>query len=161
MQHHLHATPGELASRVQRLPMTRTLRATILAVCALLWLTGCAWLVLHLAFPAHNEFGTLPNPWEAPLMRVHGLLAVGGVFLFGWVGAGHIAARWSAVANRISGLWLLGCALVLVVSGYALYYLTAEPHALAAQLHSWLGVASLGAALGHWLRVRAARSGTA
>ena len=155
---HLHATPGELAARAaRRAPMTRAMRATILSVCALLWLSGALWLLLHELFPAHNEFGTLPNAWEAPLMRLHGLIAVAAVFLFGWVGAGHILARWSAAANRLSGLWLMSFAIVLVLSGYALYYTTGGFHAGAAGVHEWLGLFAIVAALAHWLRIRAAR----
>jgi hypothetical protein len=90
-------------------------------------------------------------------MRVHGLVAVAAVFLFGWLGASHILARWSAVANRRSGLWLLGCALVLLVSGYALYYTSGPWHEGAAVVHEWLGVAAIVIALAHWLGVRAAR----
>lgn len=152
---HRHPSPGELAARAgQRLPMSRGLRRTLLSVCALLWLSGVLWLLLHFLFPLHNEFGALPNPWEAPLMRLHGLLAVAAVFLFGWVGAGHIAARWSAITNRVSGLWLLGCASVLVLSGYALYYSTGGLHAGSALLHEVLGVLAIVAALAHWLRIR-------
>ncbi len=153
---HLHATPGQLAARAaQRVPMSRATRAAILTVCSLLWLTGALWLIAHELFPAHNEFGALPNPWEAPLMRVHGLIAVAAVFAFGWVGAGHILARWSAARNRLSGLWLLGFAAVLVVSGYALYYSTGSLHSGAASVHTWLGLAAIFAALAHWLRIRA------
>jgi hypothetical protein len=137
--------------------MSRGLRTTILVVCALLWLSGALWLLLHFLFPAHNEFGPLPNGWEAPLMRLHGLIAVAAVFLFGWVGAGHVLARWSAAANRASGLWLMGCAIVLVLSGYALYYTTGAFHQGAAGVHEWLGLVAIVAALGHWLRIRAAR----
>jgi hypothetical protein len=152
---HQHATPGELAARLsQRAPMSRGLRATILWVSGLLWLSGALWLLLHYLFPGHNEFGPLPNVYEAPLMRLHGLLAVGTVFLFGWLGAGHISARWSLRANRVSGLWLLGCACVLVVSGYALYYATGSLHDGSALLHEALGLLAIVAALAHWLRVR-------
>jgi len=151
---HLHATPGQLAARA-RVPMSRRTRAAILTVCTLLWLTGVAWLLVHWFFPAHNEFGVLPGPWEAPLMRLHGLIAVAAVFAFGWVGAGHILARWSAARNRVSGLWLLGFAALLVVSGYALYYSTGGLHAAAAGMHEWLGLVAIFAALAHWLRIRA------
>jgi hypothetical protein len=151
---HLHATPGELAVCV-RAPTSRRTRAAILTVCTLLWLTGVAWLIAHWFFPARNDFGVLPGPWEAPLMRLHGLIAVAAVFAFGWVGAGHILARWSAARNRISGLWLLACAALLVVSGYALYYSTGGLHAAAAGVHEWLGLVAIFAALAHWLRVRA------
>ncbi len=153
---HRHPTPEELALRaVLRAPMSRALRTTLLGVCALLWLSGALWLLLHRVFPGRNEFGLLPNPWETPLLRVHGLVAVAAVFLFGWVGAGHIRVRWRQGVNRPSGLWLLGLAGVLVVSGYALDYTTAQPHAVAALVHEWLGLVSIIAALAHWRRIRA------
>ena len=57
-------------------------------------------------------------------MRAHGVLAVGAVFLLGWLAAEHIPAGWSRALRRASGLWLAGCTLILVVSGYALYYST-------------------------------------
>jgi hypothetical protein len=151
---HLHATPGQLVARA-RVPMSRRTRAAILSVCTLLWLTGVLWLIAHWFFPDRNEFGALPNAWEAPLMRLHGLIAVAAVFAFGWVGAGHIVARWSAARNRLSGLWLLGFAALLVVSGYALYYSTDGLHATAAAVHEWLGLVAIFAALAHWLRIRA------
>src|SRR5512135_3477915 len=115
---HQHPTPEELALRAAlRVPMSRALRSTLLCVCALLWLSGALWLLLEWVFPQTNEFGRLPNPWQAPLMRVHGLVAVLAVFLFGWVAGGHIRVRWRQGVNRASGLWLLGLASVLVVSG--------------------------------------------
>lgn len=136
--------------------MSLGLRRTLLGVAALLWLSGVLWLLAHFLFPAHNEFGTLPNRWEAPLMRLHGLIAVAAVFLLGWMAADHIVARWSAAANRVSGLWLLGCAALLLLSGYALYYSTGTLHEGSGLLHEWLGVLAIVAALSHWLRVRRA-----
>jgi len=150
----LHATRGQVAARsALRAPMSMGLRRALLWVSALLWLSGILWLLAHFLFPAHNEFGVLPNRWEAPLMRLHGLIAVAAVFLFGWVGAGHIVARWSAAANRVSGLWLLGAACLLVLSGYALYYSSGALHEGAGTLHEGLGVLAIVAALAHWLRV--------
>jgi len=140
-----------------RTRMPRALRLSVYALCALLWLSGVTWLVLHLAFASHNEFGTLPNAWEALLMRVHGLLAVAGVFLLGWLAAAHVGARWSAYRNRPSGLALLATAAVLVASGYALYYSTGAFHEGAARVHEWLGAVAILAALAHWWRQLAAR----
>ncbi len=153
---HLHASPRELAARAGvRLPMSPRTRALVLIVCALLWLSGALWLLAHYVYPEHNEFGVLPNRFEAPLMRLHGMIAVAGVFLFGWIGAGHVRARWSAALNRASGLWLLGCAVVLVVSGYALYYTTGTFHDSAGLVHQGLGLVAIVAALVHWRRIRA------
>ena len=110
--------------------MTPGLRAGVFGVCALLWISGIAWLVLHLGFEPRNEFGPLPHPWEAPLMRVHGLVAVAGVFLLGWLGAGHVLERWRQSAQphlRMALLWAVRCCLVF--SGYALYYSVGPLHA--------------------------------
>jgi len=154
----LQATTGELAARgARRAPMSRGLRITILIVCASLWLSGALWSLAHHLFPGHNEFGPLPNAWEAPLMRWHGLIAVVAVFLFGWVGASHILVRWTTLSNWRSGLVLLGCALVLLASGYALYYTTGAFHDASSALHEWLGLAAIVVALVHWLGIRAAR----
>jgi len=140
-----------------RARMPRALRVSVYALCALLWVSGVAWLVLHLAFASHNEFGTLPNRWEAPLMRVHGLLAVLGVFLLGWLMAAHVGARWAAYRNRPSGIALLATAFVLVASGYALYYSTGGFHEGAARVHEWLGALAILAGFAHWWRQRAVR----
>ena len=120
----------------------------------MLWLSGAVWLLLHYAFPQRSAFGDLPNPWEAPLMRAHGLIAVCGVFLIGWMSAAHIATRWSNQRNRRSGLALGGTAALLIFSGYALYYTTGAPHDLAGTLHELLGILAPFVALLHWWRNR-------
>jgi hypothetical protein len=84
------------------------------------------------------------------MMRIHGFAAVGGVFLLGWIGSGHITERWFNRRNRYSGLWLMGCAAVLVVSGYALYYTTDSLHDVSAVVHEIIGVTALVIALTHW-----------
>jgi hypothetical protein len=155
------AGPGltRLAPRpAPRAPMSAMLRLALLSTCALLWLSGCAWLLLHFAFPQAGEFGPLPNPWEPLLMRVHGAIAVAGVFLLGCVAAGHLAERWGGAHNRGSGVALAVSAVLLVISGYALYYSTGTVHDIAARAHEVLGVASLVAALAHWWRSAAARA---
>lgn len=137
-----------------RVQMSPALRATILTICALLWLSGAVWLALHFAFALQTQFGPLPNPWEPLVMRVHGLLAVGGVFLLGWMAASHLIERWGSGRKRLSGLVLAGSAALLVASGYALYYTTGALHEVASRAHECLGAASILAALTHWWRIR-------
>jgi hypothetical protein len=133
------------------------LRAALLTSGALLWLSGATWLVLHFAFTQATPFGPLPNPWEPVLLKVHGMLAVAGEFLLGWVTADHLVERRSNGRNYRSGLVLAGMATILVLSGYALYYTTGPLHDVAARTHECLGAASLVAALAHWWRIRPAR----
>jgi len=137
-----------------RTPLPGALRVAIYAVGALLWISGAVWLVLHHAFPQASAFGPLPNPSEAPLMRVHGLIAVCAVFLIGWMTAAHVATRWSSDRNRRSGLALGVTALLLVFSGYALYYTTGLAHDTAGHLHEVFGLLSPAAAVAHWWRNR-------
>ena len=110
--------------------------------------------MLHFAFAQQTAFGPLPNPWEAVLMRMHGMLAVGGVFLLGWIIEAHTLERWGSARNRLSGIALVGSVALLVASGYALYYTTGALHEAASRTHEWLGAGSLLAALAHWVRAR-------
>jgi hypothetical protein len=131
-------------------PMPVVLRWTIWTVFAALWLSGCTWLVLHFGFEAHTEFGPLPNPWEASVLEIHGVLAVAGVFLAGWISSSHIPERWSARRNRKSGLTLATTAAVLIISGYMLYYTTDRLQSVAAVAHELIGVLAVLAAITHW-----------
>ena len=142
-------------TNARRPPLPPALRIAVYAVGVLLWLTGAVWLVLHHALPQATPFGPLPNAWEAPLMRTHGLIAMCGVFLIGWVTAAHVTTRWTSARNRRSGLALGGTTLLLVFSGYALYYSTGAPHDAAALVHEVVGALSAAAAFAHWWRRRA------
>jgi len=133
-------------------PMPVALRLTLWTAFAALWASGCLWLALHLGLEKQTEFGPVPNPWEAPVMRIHGWLAVLGVFLLGWIAGNHVLDRWTARRNRNSGLMLAGAAALIVVSGYALYYTTDRLQSAAAVVHEVLGAAAILLGLLHWVR---------
>jgi uncharacterized membrane protein len=137
-----------------RTRMSKALRTAVFATCALLWLSGAVWLVVHLTLEQPAPFGPLPSPWEPLLLKVHGLLAVVGVFLLGWITADHLRERRKQRRNYRSGVLLAGTAVLLALSGYALYYTTGTVHEVAARTHELLGVGSLLVALAHWWRAR-------
>jgi hypothetical protein len=139
--------------------MSTALRRAIYVVCALLWASGCAWLLVHFFFPMMTAFGPGPNPWEPVFLHIHGWVAVCGVFLLGWLTAGHISDRWRQSRNRVTGFSLAGFAVILTLSGYALYYSTDHFHDVAAALHEALGVAAVIIALLHWARSSSNRGG--
>ena len=87
-------------------------------------------------------------------MRSHGMIAVPGVFLLGWLSAAHIVERWRRGRRLVSGIAITVTAALLVISGYALYYLTDRPHAAAALIHEAVGVAAIVLALAHWYVIR-------
>ncbi len=131
--------------------MSVSLRVTVKTAAALLWLTGCGWLIAHFFFQQTNEFGVGPSRWETPLLGAHGMAAIGGVFLFGWIASRHIADGWRQSRNRATGLTLTVVSAALALSGYALYYLTEDASRNAAAVtHELLGGLSIVIALLHW-----------
>ena len=132
---------------------SKSFRATTMSALLVLWLSGTWWVVLHYLFPAHTDFGPSPNPLEPTLMRIHGAVAVFAVALLGWIGARHVAENWSRSRKRVSGIAILSAYIVLVVSGYALYYLLQDQlRERVGQVHEVLGVASIAIALTHWIK---------
>jgi hypothetical protein len=97
---------------------------------ASLLLTGAAWLAVHYSVGAGA--GELPHPLEVWSLRLHGLLAFGGVFLLGALAAGHIPQGWRLShrrrweGQRSTGVMLCVIAAVLTLSGYALFYFASE-----------------------------------
>lgn len=110
----------------------------------LLLVSGGLWLLVHYLWGAGA--GELPHAWEAPLIRIHGGGAFLGLFTLGVLAGQHVPAGWRVTAHphatmqhralvgrdhrrqrqRTSGMILLVLSLGLVLSGYALYYLTPE-----------------------------------
>ena len=86
--------------RPLRFRMSIGLRRAIYVLCALLWVSGCAWLVVHFAFPTATDFGPAPNPFEPLLLRMHGWGAVCG---FGAALAATALLLEAATARRASG----------------------------------------------------------
>jgi hypothetical protein len=87
-------------------------------------------------------------------LRIHGWIAVLGVFLLGWVTARHVSDRWPQMIKRVSGIAMASVAAILGLTGYALYYTTDRLHDAAGVAHEVLGVAALLFALTHWRRYR-------
>ena len=128
---------------------------TLLGVLLVLSLSGVIWMVLHYFFAARSEFGTAPNPAESMSIRIHGIVAVATVFLIGGVATSHVVAGWNRAHNQPSGLVLAGLCIALILSGYALYYITADAaRSVFAIAHQLAGIAGIGAALIHWTRIR-------
>lgn len=96
----------------------------------------------------------MPNRLEPSLLRVHGIVAVASVFLFGWLTSRHVVEAWRQHHNRSSGIVLLAVVALLVLSGYSLYYLSDDlPRRSIAIMHEALGIVSAILALVHWLKL--------
>ena len=116
--------------------------------------TGVLWLAVHYSVGAGA--GELPHPIEAWSMRLHGLAAFAGMFMFGALSAAHVPRGWRHTrqlhwaGQRKTGLTLCAFAVVLGVTGYMLYYFAPEPIRPAlGWVHALVGVAMGGLILVH------------
>ena len=110
--------------------LARWHRLSVYGVGALLLATGLTWLGLHYLVGAGT--GELPHPLEAWSLRLHGLAAFAGLFMFGVVAAVHVPHGWRLsrrprwAHQRRTGVLLCTLAAALAVSGYLLYYFAPE-----------------------------------
>ena len=102
-------------------------RAAIYAVLGVLWVSGCLWLMLDEFFASPGQFGTAQHPWQPPILLVHGVVALFAMYLLGWVSARHVLRWWPGRLRRWSGGTLAACLTLLVVSGFALFFLERRP----------------------------------
>jgi hypothetical protein len=128
-----------------------------------LWLTGVLWVIYHYFMRVKGPFGFRTNPLEEWWLIGHGIFAVLGTFLFGWLWSVHIVTGWDMRWRRRSGGTLAGVTIFLIVSGVLIYYI-GNPDWLnwTAIAHWVIGIAALAVFFIHWLsKSRPRRAGTA
>jgi hypothetical protein len=135
------------------MPMRK--RLTVYGVFGLLWLSGCAWLVLDQFFESKGQFGAMPNAWEPPILLLHGIIAILSMYLLGWITARHVLRWWPARLRRLSGGTLATVFVLLTVSGFALFFVSDDRwQHLAAVMHDVLGLGITAFAIQHWFFAR-------
>lgn len=91
-----------------------------------LWLgligSGVVWLFLHYFVLVKGEFGPEHSPFEPLSLKVHGGLAFLALWFGGMMWGTHMLKGWSQKRRRWTGVSLLVVFVVLIVSGYLLYY---------------------------------------
>ena len=105
---------------------------------ALLLASGGLWLVAHYLLPL-PEFAAR-HPLEPWAMRLHGGATLFGLAVFGSLWGDHVLPAWKQGRHRSHGGVLALFWLVLILTGYGLYYLSDEgARALASISHITLG----------------------
>ena len=139
--------------------MPRGQRLGVYLTVGALWLSGCLWLGLDQFFAKRGPFGVTPHPWEAPLLLLHGVAAILSMYLFGWITARHVLRWWPGHLRRLSGGALAAFLAVLIVSGFALFFLIDdESQHIAAAIHEVLGLGVTVFAIQHWFFGRGRRA---
>jgi hypothetical protein len=84
--------------------------------------TGLLWFSLDRWGEIEGEFGPEKHPWLAFVPKIHG----GGAFIslisIGMILSSHIPPGWRAGWSRKSGIFILLCVAMIVVSAWGLYY---------------------------------------
>jgi|HubBroStandDraft_5_1064220.scaffolds.fasta_scaffold245303_1 hypothetical protein len=86
------------------------------------WASGAAWLLFHYwLYPQDGaDFSVNPAvPWS---LKIHGAFGFLAVWTGGLLWGLHIVKAWDRRRHRWSGGTLIGALLLLIVSGYFLYY---------------------------------------
>jgi len=129
-----------LAERVRLgTPARRALYATIAALIG----SGVWWLGVRYAPNAFvgkpDDFARLAQ--ESLALKVHGATAFATLFALGAMSAYHVRRGWALKRNRIMGSVLAAAFTLLIITGYALYYLVSDnSHAPISVLHWALGL---------------------
>ncbi len=122
------ATPSERRHNDRRAPgFGAGTQRTFYAVLILLIISGAVWLVAHYWPQYLGEYiGDWCDPWlvESWSMKLHGAVAMLAMFGLGTIFHSHLRAAWRQQRNHISGLVMASTLLLLIISGYGLYYFT-------------------------------------
>jgi hypothetical protein len=122
---------------------------------ALLWVSGALWLMFHYFFQTNGEFGPAQHPLEIWWLRLHGLMAMLALALVGSLAPNHIRLAWSRRRNLSTGLPMLGLAVWLAATGYALYYFSSDANENWLPLLHWsVGLALPASLIAHVRRGR-------
>jgi hypothetical protein len=136
--------------------LSQRISATLLATLCALWLSGVGWLLVHYFYAQPGEFGLIRHPLETPLLTIHGVLALLGLFLLGWFAGRHASAA-AGLRRRASGWWLTLWLAALVIAGGAQFFLASDTwQARVTLLHEILGASLILPVLAHGWRFSAA-----
>ena len=108
------------------LRLSQNVRWLIYIIGIAVWFTGIGWLLLHDFFMQPGEFGMAPNPLEPWSLRAHAAFAFAAIWLLGLLSASHVPKGWNSRRKRYSGVALVTAFVVLILSGYLLYYVGQE-----------------------------------
>ena len=146
-----------LAERVQlRAPARRTLYVVLIALVG----SGLWWLGAHFAA---TLFGSDTDDLhrlarEALALKVHGAAAFAILLALGAMAAHHVRRGWALDRNRASGSIVVACFAILILTGYALYYLVGDDTRGIVSLAHWaLGLALAPIIVVHIIRGRRSR----
>lgn len=135
--------------------MPRRTRATVYIIIGGLWLSGVLWLLLDQFFAQVGPFGPTPNRAEPAVLLIHGVVAIVAMYVLGWISLRHVVRWWQGGLRRVSGASLSTCLVLLIVSGFALFFVSDDRWQRAAALsHDVFGLFVTVFGIQHWFFAR-------
>lgn len=105
------------------------------------WCSGIAFFIFSRYVLIEGEFGPEKHPWQFPLLKLHGAAAFMMMMSLGAVITSHIPAGWRTGRHRVFGSILLASVTFMVLSAWALYYLSNDTNReLIGNIHAAVGV---------------------
>jgi hypothetical protein len=142
---------------MSRIHLTKRTRLWINCVGSGVWATGAGWLIAHYFVKPQDAFGlhSSSEPWW---LKAHGAFALLATWTGGLLWSMHVVKAWTRGLHRWSGGTLFGSLLLLIVSGYLLYYVGNDRARGIVSLTHWiLGLAIPLAYLTHRIAKRIVR----
>lgn len=121
------------------LRLERWHRRCVYASVALLTASGAAWLLARYCLRPVSQFGATIHPLEPWAMKLHGAAAMAMLFFLGSLMNAHIRRALKAGRNLPTGCSLIAAMLLMIVSGFGLYYLAGETDRPVWSLLHWGG----------------------
>jgi hypothetical protein len=154
----LEAAPLARGGKAIGLKLSKGQRYTLYGISIGVWLTGAVWLIYHYFMQTEGPFGFQKHPVEVISLEVHGAFSFAALWIFGVLGWTHILRGWTSNWKRWSGGFLVGVIVILIVTGWGLYYFVAREWREWTSLVHWiLGLAALVLFFVHWLSRSVAR----
>ncbi|MFN0314858.1 MAG: DUF4405 domain-containing protein [Burkholderiales bacterium] len=135
-------------------------QAWIYSVFGVLFVSGALWVIFHYFVIIEGEFGPAIHPLQSWWLKIHGAAVMVFLFLLGTLLLSHMETAWRIGRNIPTGIAFVSFNVILVVSGYMLYYFGGETARPVISLVHWvLGLAAPVIIGIHVWRGRAARPG--
>jgi hypothetical protein len=86
------------------------------------WFTGLGWVTVHFLIKPQDPLGFANSSSEPLWLKIHGAFAFLALWTGGMLWGIHVVKAWGTGRQRWSGSTLFGASLILIVTGYLLYY---------------------------------------
>ena len=90
------------------------------------WISGLSFFIFNNFITTTGEFGIEKHPAQYPILKAHGACAFIIMVTYGYYLGAHVRKNWKVSPKPISGLTLFSIPILLIISGWILYYIASD-----------------------------------